>query len=146
MTDIKYTLETEGKNSFNDTLTKKMCKCGHLLYQHANDYHYDSFLGIHYFRVLQCVLCDCEEFGQDSMKEKYSVRNNPQPDPVEDKAQPHLVTMVMNDLEERKKVGEELYGMVLRPHNGRDPLIDLYQEILDSALYCRQLIFEKYGE
>jgi hypothetical protein len=32
---------------------------------------------------------------------------------------------------------------LLQPHNGRDCLMDAYQEALDLAMYLRQAIFER---
>lgn len=52
---------------------------------------------------------------------------------------------VMRDLEERVAIGRNGYGMELMTNNGRDPLVDAYQEILDAALYIRQAILERDG-
>ncbi|HVN78555.1 MAG TPA: hypothetical protein VMW38_06120 [Terriglobia bacterium] len=57
-----------------------------------------------------------------------------------------ICTLVRNDLEARAKVGEKKYGERLKPHNGRDPLVDAYQEALDLAMYLRQEIYERLGE
>jgi hypothetical protein len=54
--------------------------------------------------------------------------------------------LVQQDMERRAAVGEKKYGERLRPLNGRDALLDLYQEILDAAAYCRQLIYERDGQ
>lgn len=51
--------------------------------------------------------------------------------------------MVRLDLEERERVGRERYGTPLQPHNGRDALVDAYQEALDLACYLRQMIAER---
>jgi hypothetical protein len=56
---------------------------------------------------------------------------------------PPIVDLVMADLEERKRVGTERYGMPLRAHNGRDALVDAYQEALDLCVYLRQVIQER---
>ena len=53
--------------------------------------------------------------------------------------------MVRADLEERERVGIARYGTPLQPHNGRDALVDLYQELLDACCYVRQLIAERDG-
>lgn len=50
---------------------------------------------------------------------------------------------VIKDMEQRRLVGIERYGTPLQPFNGRDALIDLYQELLDAAVYVRQLIAER---
>ena len=43
-------------------------------------------------------------------------------------------------------MGIKRYGTPLQPHNGRDALIDTYQEILDSAVYLRQAIEERESQ
>lgn len=41
------------------------------------------------------------------------------------------------------KFGRRKYGTPLQPFNGRDPLVDAYQEVLDLAVYLRQAIWER---
>jgi hypothetical protein len=52
-------------------------------------------------------------------------------------------TLVIADIEARRDVGIDRYGTALQPHNGRDGLRDLYEELLDAACYVRQLIAER---
>lgn len=52
-------------------------------------------------------------------------------------------SMVMADMADRRNVGIERYGTSLQPHNGRDALVDAYQEALDLAVYLRQAIEER---
>ena len=54
-----------------------------------------------------------------------------------------ITDLVIADLEERRRVGIERYGTPLQPHNGRDALVDLYQELQDGLLYIRQEIEER---
>lgn len=56
---------------------------------------------------------------------------------------PDITPLVIADLEARSVLGRAKYGEVLRAFNGRDPLVDLYQEILDAAQYVRQEIEER---
>jgi hypothetical protein len=49
-----------------------------------------------------------------------------------------LVEMVLADMAERDQVGRERYGTPLQAHNGRDALVDAYQEYLDGSAYLRQ--------
>jgi hypothetical protein len=49
----------------------------------------------------------------------------------------------MADMKARDKVGEAKYGRRLQPHNGRDALVDVYQELQDALVYCRQAIYER---
>lgn len=50
--------------------------------------------------------------------------------------------LVVQDLQARVELGERRYGERLRCHNGRDAKLDLYQELLDASLYCRQVLAE----
>lgn len=51
--------------------------------------------------------------------------------------------MVIADLEARKAIGLERYGTLLYPNNGRDMLQDVYEELLDAAVYMRGLMAER---
>jgi hypothetical protein len=53
--------------------------------------------------------------------------------------------LVAADVVARKAHGIATYGTVLRPWNGRDALVDLYQELLDGAMYARQAVLEGVG-
>lgn len=57
-----------------------------------------------------------------------------------------IVDLVKTDLEARAVMGEQTYGERLKAHNGRNPLIDAYQEALDLAMYLRQAIEESSNE
>lgn len=65
-----------------------------------------------------------------------------QPDPKHN-SRPCVQDMVITDLEERKRVGVKRYGTLLQPFNGRDALVDAYQEAMDLCVYLRQVIEEK---
>lgn len=56
---------------------------------------------------------------------------------------PEILPLVIADLEARTVLGRVKYGEVLRATNGRDALIDAYQEVLDLAQYLRQEIEER---
>jgi hypothetical protein len=51
--------------------------------------------------------------------------------------------LVIEDMQERDRVGQERYGRPLEAGNGRDALVDAYQEALDLAVYLRQAIEER---
>lgn len=51
--------------------------------------------------------------------------------------------LVIDDMEARRAIGIERYGTPLQAHNGRDALIDAYQEALDLCVYLRQAIEER---
>lgn len=50
--------------------------------------------------------------------------------------------LVIADMQARDAAGTAKYGTPLRTHNGRDALVDAYQEALDLAVYLRQRIEE----
>lgn len=51
--------------------------------------------------------------------------------------------LVVEDMKERDQAGRQKYGTPLQAHNGRRPLVDAYQEVLDLAVYLRQEIEER---
>ena len=50
---------------------------------------------------------------------------------------------VVKDIQDRAEVGTQKYGTLLRTHNGRDPLMDAYQEALDLVMYLKQALMER---
>jgi len=62
--------------------------------------------------------------------------------PIPAKGKVDILPLVIADLQARDAAGKKKYGTTLQANNGRDALVDLYQEILDAAMYCRQLIEE----
>lgn len=73
---------------------------------------------------------------------KGQIEDQPPPIPND---RPAIVDLVIADMEERKRVGIERYGTPLQAHNGRDALVDAYQESLDLTMYLRQAIEERRG-
>lgn len=65
----------------------------------------------------------------------------PEPTPSHDGQS--VTDMVVHDLSERRKMGVKKYGGELTTNNGRDALIDAYQEVLDLSCYLRQKIEEE---
>lgn len=64
-----------------------------------------------------------------------------QPEPKEgDKT---VLDYVMADIQERADAGKKKYGMYLKTNNGRDALMDAYQEAIDLVMYLRQAILER---
>lgn len=66
-----------------------------------------------------------------------------EPSPIVRQDVPAIQDLVIADIEARKAVGIRKYGTVLQAHNGRDALMDAYQEALDLAMYLRQAIEER---
>lgn len=68
-----------------------------------------------------------------------------QPTPVLN-SNPAIWDLVQLDMKERDAVGRERYGTPLQANNGRDMLVDAYQEALDLSCYLRGAIFERDGK
>jgi hypothetical protein len=68
-----------------------------------------------------------------------TIADQPPPIPSD---RPAIADLVIADMAERKRLGIERYGTPLQAHNGRDALIDAYQEALDLCCYLRQAIEE----
>ena len=65
--------------------------------------------------------------------------HEPAPLPGKDVVLPHVI----KDLEARAVAGKEKYGTVLETHNGRNALMDAYQEALDLVMYLKQALLEQ---
>ena len=74
-----------------------------------------------------------------------NILNDEQSDPVHNSSIP-IWELVIQDMHDRDIGGRRKYGTPLQAHNGRDALVDLYQELLDAAVYTRQLIMERDGK
>ena len=66
-----------------------------------------------------------------------------EPDPVTPVDEPRVIDLVAEDLRIRAEEGRKKYGCYLYANNGREALIDAYQEVLDLAMYLRQRIKEE---
>lgn len=53
---------------------------------------------------------------------------------------------VIKDMKARDKLGRERYGVPLTTNNGRDMLQDVYEELLDAAVYIKGVILERDGK
>ena len=65
------------------------------------------------------------------------------PQPMPEGQGQEVLEEVIKDLRDRSKEGIRKYGTPLRIDNGRDGLMDLYQELLDSCQYCKQIMMER---
>lgn len=70
----------------------------------------------------------------------------PQPQPTNPPDSLSLWELVVEDMKGRDAYGRNKYGTVLSPNNGRDFLIDMYQELLDAVVYLRGLLYERDGK
>lgn len=55
----------------------------------------------------------------------------------------HIWDLVIQDMKQRDADGAKKYGTHLQAFNGRNPLVDAYQEALDLVVYLRQAIEEQ---
>lgn len=55
----------------------------------------------------------------------------------------HIWDLVIQDMAQRDADGAKKYGTHLQAFNGRNPLVDAYQEALDLVVYLRQAIEER---
>lgn len=91
----------------------------------------------------------CEICGYDFVKTKTighacpgALMNPNKPEPAPRGMGREITPLVIEDLKLRSKLGTEKYGETLRAFNGRNPLVDAYQEVLDLAQYLRQRLAE----
>jgi predicted HAD superfamily Cof-like phosphohydrolase len=80
----------------------------------------------------------CEEIEAELARER--VADQPPPVPND---RPAVWDLVLADMKERDQVGRARYSTPLQAFNGRDPLVDAYQEALDLVVYLRQAIEEQ---
>ena len=77
----------------------------------------------------------------DTIVAHFKSHNAKEPPPKKGKV--NVTDAVIADIAERSKIGTEKYGTPLMTHNGRKPLVDAYQEILDMAVYIKQELLER---
>lgn len=65
----------------------------------------------------------------------------PQPAPLAGRED--VTELVLADLRARREMGTAKYGTPLMTFNGRDALMDSYQEALDLVMYLRQALAER---
>lgn len=70
----------------------------------------------------------------------YNMKKQPKPKKNKNKA---IVDLLVQELNERKKIGIITYGTPLQAFNGRDSLRDALDEALDLCVYLRQAIEER---
>ena len=54
-----------------------------------------------------------------------------------------VYTELIKDIERRAKFGRNKYGQDLMTEDGRDTLVDAYQEALDLCMYLKKLLMEQ---
>lgn len=71
------------------------------------------------------------------MSELINEQNPPQP------SEGDMWLEVIKEMQDRREMGIAKYGQPVQPFNGRKPLVDAFQEVLDLAVYLRQEIAER---
>ena len=71
--------------------------------------------------------------------------SQPEPAPIANQSTP-IWELVIKDMRDRDETGMKKYGTRLQANNGRDALLDLYQELLDACVYIRQFIEERNAQ
>lgn len=66
-------------------------------------------------------------------------------DPIDETAA-KVQALILRDMFDRDAWGRSKYKVPLQPFNGRDALVDLYQEILDAIVYTKQYLYETNDE
>lgn len=73
-------------------------------------------------------------------------REGDQPLPIKHFNAQDVQTAVVEEINKRRELGISRYGTALQPHNGRDGLRDLYEELLDAVMYTKQVMLERPTE
>lgn len=73
---------------------------------------------------------------------KRTAASTPERPPVHVQGGASMHDLVIEDMKERKEFGLQKYGTVLQAWNGRNPLNDGYQEVLDQAAYLKMGVIE----
>ncbi len=106
-----------------------------------------SFAGI---GIVLCEDGDCKLYcgrcviGPSRRVEQLRRRDGDQPLPGPSDG-PAMQDLVIADIEARKQIGIQRYGQTLKAHDGRDNLLDIYQELLDAAIYIRKEMYRRDG-
>lgn len=94
-----------------------------------------------------CIIGDLDIIFQNEQQAVQSWNDHTNPgvsrQPTPKGEGPEIGTLVIADIEGRIRKGVDTYGEPLKAHNGRDSLVDAYQEALDLAIYLRQAIEER---
>jgi hypothetical protein len=83
-------------------------------------------------------MSDTAKFGENQ-----GHADSTQPKPETTVTSQSVTEAVMLDLHERREYGRRKYGTELMTNNGRDALLEIYQELLDATMYTKQLLMER---
>lgn len=66
-----------------------------------------------------------------------------QPKPVRSVSSQSVTDAVVADMHARRETGTRKYGVELLSFNGRDAILEAYQESLDLTMYLKQALMER---
>ena len=126
--------EDPGSRSPCGTVFSQSCDCERSPARgDAMSHHYTSEM-----RARDFPSCGCEK----CVEARATVLMTHQPAPTAS-PEPAVWDLVLADIAVRDKMGTATYGQRLVPGDGRDSLIDAYQEALDLVAYLRKAIYER---
>lgn len=94
----------------------------------------------------KCNLCGELFYQEYNLKSHiYEIHPDPkfQPQPIANQESQIILHKVLVDLINRSEHGQKTYGTFLQSHNGRNALLDAYEEALDLCMYLRQALDEQ---
>lgn len=92
-------------------------------------------------KIINCTLCNIEVYQSDI--QSHIEEFHPfQPKPTIQHEKQIILHRVLIDLINRSEHGQKIYGTYLQAHNGRNALLDAYEEALDLCMYLRQALDE----
>lgn len=80
--------------------------------------------------------------NQKKLQEHQVTTSSNKEEPTPKQGKVDVWPLVVADMQERNEIGKVKYGTPLQTHNGRNGLVDAYQEALDLVVYLRQRIEE----
>lgn len=99
-----------------------------------------------YYQTGGETLCDCLVL-KHHLEYKSSVVYSVSKDQVSPSGNGTVILpLVLADINDRAEMGKARYGTLLRADNGRDALLDAYQEAIDLVFYLRQCLAERDRE
>lgn len=102
----------------------------------------DSELNDEEIEIKRFVQAYLSKYNNNNNDNSYDPAQN-QPDPETNENQTDVTSEVVKDLEKRAEYGKEQYGTRLKSGNGRDALLDAYEEALDLCVYLKQELIER---
>lgn len=92
-------------------------------------------------KIVECASCEGTGVIRDNLGPASVLQPSPAPTDGID-----TWLLVVKDMEERRQLGLKKYGQPVHPDNGRDSLVDAYQEALDLVVYLRNEIEKRERE